>query len=190
MLKFRRLKALFQEYRPVLRFILLFLGSYLLLTLLYQGYLNWSVGGSYPPDYVTNLVARQTTQLLTDFGYDAKVIPYPGIASMVLEVNGKPIAQIVEGCNSISVIILFVSFIIAFAQGFKKTFFFLLAGAAMIYVVNLFRIAFLTLALNKYPEQEELLHNIVFPGIIYGMVFLLWVVWVRMINNKKEESHD
>ena len=183
------MKALFQEYRPVLRFILLFLGSYLLLTMLYQGYLNWSSGGSYQPDYVTHLVARQTSQLLTDFGYDARVVPYPGYASMVLEVNSKPIAQIVEGCNSVSVIILFVAFVVAFAQGVKKTLLFLLAGGVMIYVVNLFRIAFLTLALNKYPEQEELLHNIVFPGIIYGMVFLLWVVWIRMIRTEKKESH-
>ncbi len=184
------MRSLFLEYRPVLRFIGLFLGSYLFLTLVYQGYLSWSEGGSYQPDYITELVARQTSQLLTDFGYDAQVRSYPDYPSMILEVHGRPIAQVVEGCNAVSVIILFMAFVIAFGQGLRKTTLFIFVGAVLIYAINIFRIAFLTLALNKYPEYSGFLHDIVFPGIIYGFVLFLWLIWVRMLTPQTGSDHD
>ena len=73
------------------------------------------------------------------------------------------------------------SFIISFAEKFKKTTFFLFAGGLLIYIVNLFRIAILTIMYYEFPEYQETLHNIVFPAIIYGMVLLLWMIWVRML---------
>jgi exosortase family protein XrtF len=77
---------------------------------------------------------------------------------------------------------LFVAFVIAFAEKFKKTVLFLFAGAVLIYIVNIVRIAILTVALYKYPQYEDILHSVVFPGIIYSMVFILWMVWVRMLK--------
>ena len=29
--------------------------------------------------------------------------------------------------------------------------------------------------------------RVVFPGLIYGMVFLLWMLWVRLVKPKKYE---
>jgi exosortase family protein XrtF len=101
---------------------------------------------------------------------------------MLLTIDGNYTVNIVEGCNSISVIILFVAFIIAFAENLKKTVLFLFAGAVLIYIVNILRIAILTVALYKYPQHENILHSVVFPGIIYSMVFVLWMVWVRMLK--------
>ena len=90
----------------------------------------------------------------------------------------KYLARIIEGCNAISVIILFASFIFAFSAKFKTTFLFILLGSALIFVLNILRIALLTIGLYYYPEYEEFLHNIVFPVVIYGVVFVLWIVWV------------
>lgn len=181
------MKELFIKYKTVVQFVALFLGAYVLLSVLYALYLNASAGTGYFPDYLTNLVARQTKALLTGFGYDSILTPYKLHDGVLLTIDNRYSVSIVEGCNSISVIILFVSFIIAFAENFKKTLLFIFAGAVLIYVVNILRIAILVVALYKFPEYENILHSVIFPGIIYSMVFILWMLWVRMLSPKPSE---
>src|SRR5690606_20266920 len=106
------------------------------------------------------------------------VMPHPDEPSMKFIVNGKFLARIIEGCNSVSVIVLFVSFIIAFSGRLKETIIFAVSGGVLIYVVNVLRIVVLSIGLYHYPWRAEILHQVVFPGIIYGMVFLLWMFWV------------
>ena len=178
------MKELILKYRDVLRFIIVFLGMYLILSLLYGAYLNVSEGGNYKPDYITNLVARQSSSLISEFGYEAKIVPHESMTSMKLYIEQQFLARIIEGCNAISIIILFISFIVAFSQHLKKTVLFIFAGSVIIYGFNIIRIAILAIALYCYPQHEKILHEVVFPGLIYGMVFLLWMVWVRMLPKK------
>jgi exosortase family protein XrtF len=77
---------------------------------------------------------------------------------------------------------------IAFAEKFKTTFLYILAGSVMIYVVNLFRIVILSVGLYHYPWRREELHTVIFPLIIYGMVFLLWMFWVNRFSNLKKKN--
>jgi len=178
------MKQLFSKYKSVVLFLLLFLGSYLVLSLLYGLYLKFSKDGGLASDFITNLVAKQSSAVIESFGYSAQVVPHPHQPSMKLFVEGRFLARIVEGCNALSIIILFVSFIIAFAQSFKKTVLYIFAGIVLIYAINILRIAILAIALYTYPEHQHLLHGVVFPGIIYGMVFLLWLIWVRLVTPK------
>lgn len=179
------MKALFHKYRSVVRFVLLFLGSYLILSILYASYLQLSKGGAYAPDFITHLVAKQSSDIISGFGYKAIVIPSATSPIMELYVNSKHVARIIEGCNAISIIILFMAFIVAFYEGIKKTLLFLLAGTVLIYAMNIFRIVILAIALYEYPQHKEILHGIVFPGLIYGMVFFLWMIWVRTLKPQK-----
>ncbi len=160
---------------------------YIVLAVCYKFYLQFSDGSLYYPDYLTNLVARQSEAVLDTFGYDAKILPHPNEASMKLLLNGQYLARIIEGCNAVSVIILFLSFIVAFSGNFKTTFFYILAGSVFIYVVNLIRIVLLAIGLYHYPEYEDILHSVVFPAIIYGMVFMLWVFWVNRFSKLKQK---
>jgi len=182
------LKALFKKYKSVIRFVVLFLGTYFVLSVIYSFYLSVSLNGDYHPDFVTNLVAKQSSALITGFGYQAEVIPHETETSMKLFVNQLYLARIVEGCNAISIIILFIAFIISFAEKFKKTLLFIFTGIVLIYSINIIRISVLAIALYKYPQHSEFLHGVVFPAIIYGMVFLLWMVWVRMLAKTKTEN--
>jgi exosortase family protein XrtF len=181
------LKALFLKYKAVIRFVILFLGSYLVLSIFYSIYLYASKDGVYHPDFITHLVAKQSSNAISGFNYDAVVVPNDSEPTMRLYVNGKYLARIIEGCNAISIIILFIAFIIAFAEKLKKTILFILGGMALIYAVNILRIVILAIALYEYPEYKELLHAVVFPGLIYGMVFLLWMLWVRKLNPKQSK---
>jgi len=157
------------------------------LGILYSVYLNISENGVYFPDLITNLVAKQSAAVLDTFGYSNFLVVDPIDQGMLIAIDRKYIVNIVEGCNAISVIILFIAFIIAFAEKFKKTLLFLFVGYVLIYGVNIFRIVLLTVTLYKYPQYEKILHSVIFPAIIYGMVFILWMVWVRMLKPNKAQ---
>ena len=53
----------------------------------------------------------------------------------------------------------------------------------LIHILNVLRIALLSLALYYHPDQEPVLHGVVFPLMIYGFVFGLWVIWVNKFSN-------
>lgn len=181
------MKELIVKYKSVNKFILTFLLVYAVLTFSYKLYLDASDGSKYYPDYLTNLVAKQSQSVLQTMGYDATIAKHPNEPSMKLIINNKFVARVVEGCNSVSIIILFISFIIAFAGKFKTTLFYILAGSVLIYAVNLFRIAILSVGLYHYPWRKEILHTVIFPLIIYGMVFLLWMFWVNRFTKSTHE---
>jgi len=161
---------------------------YILLSVVYKLYLQYSDGSKFYPDYMTNLVSLQSETLLNSFGYQTQVVPHPDEPSMKLILNGEYLARIIEGCNSISVVILFLSFIVAFSGKLKTTFFYILSGSVLIYTVNLLRIVILTLGLYHYPEYSDVLHAVIFPGIIYGVVFLLWIFWVNRFSKLNKNN--
>ena len=175
---------LFVKYKSVLRFIFMFLGSYLVFTVLYNLYLEFFRSPVYYPDYFTHLVAKQSEALISSFGYNAQILPHQSELSMKLIVNDAYLARIVEGCNAISIIILFASFVLSFFGKLKLTLLYLLAGAVIIYSMNIIRIAILAIGIYEYPEYTDFLHSIIFPLIIYGTVFILWLIWVRIYSRK------
>ncbi|MBV7269838.1 exosortase family protein XrtF [Winogradskyella luteola] len=176
------MRELITKYKLVIRFIVTFLLVYGVLTLGYYLYLNLSDGSKFYPDYMTNLVAHQTDALINSVGYESKVIPHSKEPSMKVIINGKFVARVIEGCNAVSVIILFLSFIMAFAGKLKTTLLYCFAGSIIIYTFNLLRIVVLSVGLYHYPWRRELLHEIIFPLFIYGTVFLLWMVWVNRFS--------
>ncbi len=172
----------FRQYRPFFIFLLKFFGVYAGLTLLYSAYLNQFDATLFEVDGFTNLVARQT-QLFTElFNYATQIPKHPSQPAIRLILDGHYVARVVEGCNAISVMILFMSFVVAFKGKLKTTFLFLLSGLALIHLLNVARIGLLAIALIHYKEYQELLHGVIFPAVIYGVVFLLWVIWVNKFS--------
>jgi exosortase family protein XrtF len=147
-----------------------------------------SSGALYYPDFATNLVARQTDALLESVGYSAVMEPHPNEPSIKIIINGKFVATIVEGCNAISIIILFLSFIFAFSSSVKSTLLYAFAGSIIIYAFNLIRIVILAIGLYHYPWRREVLHTVIFPLLIYGTVFLLWMIWVNRFTKSKQHA--
>ncbi len=182
---------LIAKNKAVIKFLLVFFGTYIGLALVYKLYLYVSVPSAlYYPDFITHIVAIQSEEIIRFLGYDSYVLPsnlYTDDAplSMRIWIGDRSIVQVVEGCNAVSVIILFLSFILAFYSGFKKTMLYILAGAVIIYTLNVIRIALLTIGIYHYPKYTEFMHGTLFPLFIYGVVFLLWVFWVRKYEVKK-----
>ncbi|MCL7765093.1 exosortase family protein XrtF [Polaribacter sp. Z014] len=176
-----------KKHKSIIIFLIKFFVTYFLLVTIYNSYLQHSQKkeGIYKTASITTAVANQTVKVLTFLGYHVDAVQHDKEVSVKLIIEGKYTARVIEGCNSISLIILFISFIIAFSGSFKATFLFAVFGSVFIYIVNVLRIAFLTVMIYKYPHKVGFLHDLVFPAIIYGAVFLLWVVWVNKFSNFK-----
>jgi len=174
------LKKYLVQFKPFLIFVSIFFLTYIVLTLLYKFYLN-----SYQAedlDSITLLVGRNSEQLLRAFNYEAIIQKNSQNPWMDILLNGIYIAQVTEGCNAVSVMILFVSFVAAFSGNFKKTVIFIVLGLVSIYILNIIRIALLVVLVYNFPKQTNFLHNILFPLIIYGYVFALWVFWINRFS--------
>jgi exosortase family protein XrtF len=167
-----------QKNRTFFIFLLKFGLSYLVLSGLYWLFLSQYDAARFEPDGMTSLVARQSRDFVNFLGEDAAISPHPKESSYYFYMHGKKIARIIEGCNALSVMILFAAFVIAFSTTFKRTGLYILAGLIILHVLNIVRIALLSVGVYYYPQYTEILHDIIFPLFIYGVVFVLWVAWV------------
>ena len=182
----QNLLKLFHKYRLVIRFIAIFVGSYFVFSSFYSAYLLFFESKPVEPDPLTQLVARQSGDLLLGLGYDVEVVMHYTGLSMKIMVGDLFLAGIVEGCNSASIIILFISFILAFYGKTTTTLLYILAGSVLIYSMNIIRIVLLSIGILEYPNYSGFLHSIFFPLAIYGTVFVLWVIWIRIYTKWKK----
>lgn len=169
------MRELFSKYRGVLKFLAVFTTCYIFLYLAYALFIKLSP----TPDIFTKLVSKQSVYILNHVNYITTTEVNSQYNYIKLFIEGNHIAGIAEGCNAISIMILFISFIVAFAKSIKKTLAFCVTGLLFIHVINIIRIVILVISLHNYPEYSEPLHSIVFPGIIYCSVFFLWMLWVK-----------
>lgn len=179
------MKTLIQQYKPFLLFLGKFFLSYIVLTFLYRGYLSHFNNNI---DCFTSNVTFLTDKLLKLFNFDVYFVKDVSNSQVKVYLNQVYNSRIIEGCNAISVIILFISFIVAFSGRFLATTIYILIGSVLIYLLNVVRIAILTILFAKFPQYEHFLHGVLFPAIIYGIVFLLWIYWVKNYSHYASKS--
>ena len=80
-------------------------------------------------DSITHFVAENTKQLLHLFGVDFRLKEVFQTGFITLFYNQQAVARMIEGCNAVSVIILFAAFIVAFSGKKRTTLIFILAGS-------------------------------------------------------------
>jgi exosortase family protein XrtF len=182
LLKINELKILLLQYKPFFVFLFKFLLFYTVFTFTYKQYLSQFDPLLNQVDGISTHVANQTNNLLLFFNQKSSIIQHEFEPSIKIIFNEKYISRIIEGCNAVSVIILFAAFIFAFSINIKRTIGYILIGSMLIYILNVIRIALLTYFLYFYPQYEELLHGTIFPLFIYGVVFALWIAWVTRFS--------
>ncbi len=172
------MKNTISQYKPFFIFLIKFLLFYVVFAFVYKAYLGQYDVEKNEVDYFTKAVAHQTKQFMLVFTDDAQSIKHSEEPSIKIFYKQKYVARVIEGCNAISVMILFAAFVFAFSILWKKTVLYILFGIVLLHILNVIRIAFLSFALYYYPNYQELLHETIFPLFIYGVVFILWILWV------------
>ncbi|MBK1894476.1 exosortase family protein XrtF [Chryseobacterium paridis] len=174
-----------KDFKPVLSILLRFIIIYLVLLFCYQFYLNSFKETGLDP--FSKMVANQVSSIQNALHYPTQLYNDVAKEQVWFYVKTVYVTRMVEGCNAISVMILFTSFVFAFYKG-PKTFVFVLVGLLLLYVINLLRIVGINLLVRDYKEYERIAHDFLFPAIIYGTVVVLWLVWIKLFALKNENS--
>ena len=164
-----------KKYKPTIVFLLKFILINAVLTQAYSMYLD----SFESTDSFTYEVSAESSSLAKFIGFESYIEQNPDEASVRFFLDDVYRVKIVEGCNGLAVMILFLSFVIAFGGRLLDMAIFIPLGILMIHASNIIRLVFLVYIYVYHYEMADAFHDYVFPAIIYGMVFLLWVVWVN-----------
>ena len=175
---------MFQDFKPVLIILARFILIYLVFLGGYQLYLNFCGGTGLDP--ISKWVAFQSAKVLDFLNYKTILVDQPEYETTWFYVKNQYVSRMVEGCNAISVMILFVAFIFAFFKG-KKTFVFAFLGLLCLHIMNVLRISGLNILIIEHPKYTKIGHDYFFPAIIYGTVVALWLIWIKFFALKDED---
>ena len=173
--------SVLKTYYPTLKFIGKFVLIYVIFVTVYNFYLSFF---QHQTDIITIWVGKLVSAIYSFLGIDVQSIPIETEPGLKLIVNGQYVARIVEGCTAISVIIMFLAFILSFGKNLQKTLKFAIVGSILIFIFNLFRIVLLGYILYAFPHYQDVAHRIVFPAMIYGFVVILWLYFILKYHEK------
>ncbi len=179
-----------KKKKTIIKFLAKFFITYFLLLGIYSIYLKQTQERVpiFSCSPITKTVAEHTTSFAKMLGYPARTMQHEAELSMKFFIGDIYSLRIVEGCNAISILILFLSFIIAFSGSLKATILYSVFGIFVIYIANIIRILALAKLIYMYPKYLDILHDLLFPAVIYGTVFILWVIWVNKFSYLKKQK--
>lgn len=174
-----------KDFKPVLGILLRFIIIYLVLLFAYQFFLNTFQKEGLDP--FSRMIAEQVSYFQNSIGFPTQLYNDVKNEQVYFYVRNEYPTRMVEGCNAVSVMILFVAFVFAFYKG-KKTFVFVILGLILLYIMNVLRIVGLNIVVLDYKEYSKMAHDYAFPAVIYGTVVVLWLIWIKFFALKNENS--
>lgn len=179
------------DFKPLLFFLLRFFLFYIILSYSYNAFLLYYAHLPIPySDPITHLVSDQTAYLLRLFGYSAESYQVPKTPMHCIYIGSFLATYINEGCNAFSIMIIFCSFIFAFYNGILKTFGFIFSGLVLLHIINIIRITLITITIVDYPSYSTMAHDFLFPAIMYGSIFLLWIIWIYHYTQTEKKADE
>lgn len=96
--------------------------------------------------------------------------------------------EIVNGCNGLSAIGLFIGFIAAYPGDNTKRWLFMVTGMGVIYLVNVLRIVVLAITQVYWSDFFHFTHDYSTTAIFYIVIFILWVIWANYGGNETQST--
>lgn len=93
--------------------------------------------------------------------------------------DGQQGVWVGDGCNAISLFVLFSIFIIGLPGSVEKKLWFLPVGIFLIHLINIARVCALAFISYKDFNLLNFNHTYTFTIIVYGFIFGLWMLWVN-----------
>ncbi len=152
------------------------------LTLVYVAwyvlYHFWLLPNGRLDEVISKNIVAVTSSLLRITGFD--VFAFDRVVGIGLA-NGL---EIIDGCNGIETIGLFVGFVIAYPGVDIKRWLFIPTGILVIYLANVVRIYFLAIVQYHWYSGFQVIHDYTFNLIFYLVVFALWAIWAVYGDSK------
>lgn len=162
------MKKLFQS--EITKFVLKVLLIYVAWYIVYE---LWLLPKGTIDEPLSQNIASVSAGILTFLGQD--VFFYERILG-IADAGG---IEIVDGCNGIAAIGLFIGFIYAYPGAWGPRILFSIFGIAVIYLVNVSRIVLLAYTQYHWPQAFDFTHDYSTTTIFYIAIFVLWMIWAN-----------
>lgn len=120
-------------------------------------------------------IAAASAVLLRGLGFAASV----GGDTSLLLMDGLPAVVVGPPCNGLVLYALFTGFILAFPGRLRAKLWFIPLGVAVLYLLNIVRVAALALNHHYAHRSVDFNHHYTFSFVVYACICLLWMQWVR-----------
>src|ERR1700751_3591382 len=107
----------------------------------------------------------------------------------LIGIDGSHPIWVGSPCNALTLFMFFALFVIAFPGSVKKKLWFIPLGIVIIHFANVLRIIALAGINYVAPQYIEFNHTYTFTLFVYGIIFLLWMWWVKVVL-KENKVHE
>lgn len=97
-------------------------------------------------------------------------------------------SNIVWSCTPVKQSFIWLCLIATAIGPWKHKLWFIPAGWVLIYLINILRIAAISLIIEFHPELFDLMHTYIFKYAFYGIMFLMWLVWTYIAQGLTEQK--
>jgi len=176
-----RIKTVYSSIQSnlALRFIVRAFGLYVIWFLCYDLFLHPNSRIDY---WLIDNLTSSTAWFLRKLGFTLMVMP-SGVDTMgVVGIDGSHGVLIGYPCNGLELFALFVGFMLAYPGSTRKKVWYIPLGLITIHLLNITRVIGLALLSYYAPQYMEFNHTYTFTLIVYGYVFVLWMVWAMKLS--------
>lgn len=129
--------------------------------------------------WLTNAVGVSTATFFDWFGMTSHF--YHGF----LYINDLPSVFIGNPCNGLELHALFLGFLLISPGAVWKKILYSCLGILLIFLANIVRVYLLGFNYVNNPSTFEFNHKYTYLGLVYVLIFVLWIVWIEVINKRK-----
>lgn len=114
--------------------------------------------------------------------------PSPANTQLLL-LGGRPAVWVGPACNGLVLYALFAGFVLAYPGSWGRKLWYIPLGIALIYLLNVLRVAALALNQHYAPGTLNFNHHYTFSTIVYACIFGLWMLWARRLADPQPPAH-
>jgi exosortase family protein XrtF len=149
------------------------------------GYEQWLAHDGRLDTVLCNQISAGSVVVLKALGFTAALSPqYPNLVLM----SGQPAVVVGPPCNGLVLYALFAGFVVAFPGSTRRKLWYIPAGIALIWVLNVLRVVALALNHQYAHESLDFNHHYTFTFVVYGFIFGLWMLWARGLAGQAPQA--
>ncbi|TNE73507.1 exosortase/archaeosortase family protein [bacterium] len=174
-----KLKALFDK-NPVYLFALKGIGIYIVWYFFYD---LWILPAGNVDEALSLNIIDVAAGILHAIGYSEVYTAF-----RIIGIGESPGIEIVNGCNGLSAIGLFIGFVVAYPGDNVKRILFLITGIGVIYLVNVIRVVILAVTQVYWADFFDFTHDYSTTAIFYIVIFIMWVIWANYGGSEQQSE--
>jgi len=143
-----------------------------------------------PDKQLTNIITSQFTHCINLFSPASSAytwVRYEAGAIDNIYQNGKWVFFIADDCNGLSLIVIYIGFIVLMPYPIKRKIIFSIGGIIVLTVANIIRCVLLYWIYRTHPAMFDFNHHYIFSILMYLLIFYGWVLFTK--KGKINEVH-